>query len=110
MNVYDEAHNLAKAIKESNEYRDFDMLRSEVEKDAQLSEMMSQMQQLQIAVQTAQMTGQTPDPSTMSQFQSLYTMLAANPTAAQYLQAQLRLSVMVKDVLEILGDAINIVR
>ena len=29
MNVYDEAHSLAKAIKESNEFKEFDRIRKE---------------------------------------------------------------------------------
>ena len=30
MNVYDEAHSLARAIRESNEFREFDRMRKEV--------------------------------------------------------------------------------
>ena len=110
MNVYDEAHNLARAIKESNEHIEFENLRKQVESDPNLSDMLKQLHQLQFAVQTAQMTGQTPDENTMKQFQSVYTMLSANPTAAQYMQAEMRLSLMIKDVLDILGETINIGR
>ena len=31
MNVYDEAHNLARAIKESGEFKEFDRMRKELE-------------------------------------------------------------------------------
>lgn len=37
MNVYEEAHNLARAIKESNEFKEFDRLKKEVDQDPQLS-------------------------------------------------------------------------
>ena len=32
MNVYDEAHGLARAIKESNEFLEFDRMRKEIER------------------------------------------------------------------------------
>ena len=108
MNVYEEAHNLAAAIKGSNEFKEFDRLRQEVEKDPQLSAMLMDYQTKQLQFQTSQMTGQSTDASLMSQIQSLYTMLAANPQAAQYLQAEARFSIMMKDVSEILADAMNI--
>ena len=40
MNVYDEAHSLAKAIRESNEFKEFDRIRKEVDKDKECSEML----------------------------------------------------------------------
>ena len=40
MNVYEEAHNLARAIKESNEFKEFDRLKKEVDQDPQLSAML----------------------------------------------------------------------
>lgn len=110
MNVYDEAHNLAKAIKESGEYKDYERVRSLAETDPQLKDMLKQLQEMQLTIQTAQLTGQQADPQIMQQFQSLYTMLMANPKAAEYMQAEMRLSIMVKDVFEILGEAVNLVR
>lgn len=110
MNVYDEAHNLVKAVKESNEYKEYMRLREETAKDEMLSKMLKDLQELQVAIQTAQITGQTIDESQMSQFQSVYAMLAAKPLAAEYMQAEVRFSMMIKDVFDILGDAINITR
>ena len=37
MNVYDEAHSLARAIKESNEFKEFDKVRIEVDNDKECS-------------------------------------------------------------------------
>lgn len=107
MNVYDEAHNLAKAIKESNEYIEFDKIRKEVEKDEQLSSMLKDLQAKQLELQAAQMSGKEVDPELASQLQSLSTMIATKPLAAQYMQAETTFSVMINDVFGILGDAIG---
>lgn len=108
MNVYDEAHSLAKAIKESNEFKEFDRMRGLIEADEDLSKMLGEMQQLQVALQAAQMQGQQPDPDTMSRIQSLSTMLATKPMAAQFLQAEAAFSVMMNDVFGIIGEAMGI--
>ena len=88
MNVYDEAHSLAKAIKESNEFREFDRMRKAVDEDKESTEMLKEMQELQMQLQAAQLAGQEPDKDLFSRFQSLSTMVATKPLAAQYLQAQ----------------------
>ena len=108
MNVYEEAHNLARAIKDSNEFKEFDTLRKEVEKDEQLSSMLKDFQTKQLQIQPKQMSGDGVDQELMGQLQSMYAMLAAKPQAAQYLQAQMRFSIMMKDVSEILADAMNL--
>lgn len=108
MNVYDEAHNLARAIKESNEFREFDRMRKEVDNDKECSEMLRELQELQVQLQTIQLTGQAPDQSVVQRFQSLSTMAATKPLAARYLQAQGAFSIMMNDVFGIIGEAMAI--
>ena len=107
MNVYDEAHSLAKAIKESNEFKEFDKMRKAVDADKESSDMLKELQELQVQLQAAQMTQQAPDPDLVSRFQSLSTMIATKPLAAQYLQAQGTFMVMINDVFGIIGEAMG---
>lgn len=108
MNVYDEAHSLARAIKESGEYQDFDRMRKEVEQDNEVTQMLGELQKLQIEFQTAQMTGNQPDQNTLSRMQSLSTMLATKPLAARFMQAEAAFSVMMNDVFKIIGEAVGL--
>ena len=108
MNVYDEAHGLARAIKESNEFKELDRMRKEVEQDADVSQMLGELQKLQIELQTAQMTGNQPDADMMSRMQSLSTMLATKPLAAKFMQTEAAFSVMMNDVFRIIGEAVGL--
>ena len=54
-----------------------------------------------------QMQGQQPDPETMGRIQSLGTMLATKPLAAQFMQAEAAFSVMMNDVFGIIGEAMG---
>ena len=44
----------------------------------------------------------------MAGIQQLYTIMAADPLTAQYLQAEMRFSLMMKDVYGIIGEAIGV--
>ena len=107
MNVYDEAHSLAKAVKESNEFREFDRMRKAIDADKEASDMLKELQELQMQLQAAQLAGQEPDKDLFSRFQSLSTMVATKPLAAQYLQAQGAFMVMMNDVFSIIGEAMG---
>lgn len=107
MNVYDEAHNLAKAIKESNEYLEYAEISKEAEKDEQLSQMIKEIREISLRMQAAQISGEQPDAELTGRLQSVYAMLAAKPLAMKYLEAETRMQLMMKDVFEILGDAMG---
>ena len=108
MNVYASAHDLAAAIKASNEYIDFERLRKELEQDAILSRMIKDIEKRQIEIQTKQLKGEEVGQEAVAQMQSLYAMMASNPKAAEYMQAEARFAIMMKDVYEILSDVVKV--
>lgn len=108
MNVYEEAHNLARSIKESNEFIEFDEARRSIESDPELRDMISEFQKAQIRMQTRMMNGEQTGNDLMQQVQSMYIMLQGKPEAVKYIERQARFSIMMKDVYEILSDAIGI--
>ena len=108
MNVYDEAHSLARAIKESNEFIEFDKVRQEVNADKEVSEMIAEMQKLQLELQAAQISGTEPNADLMSRIQSLSTMMATKPLAAKFMQSEAAFSIMMNDVFKIIGEAMGV--
>ena len=108
MNVYDEAHSLAKAIKESNEFKEFDRMRKIVDNDKEVADMLKELQELQMQLQASQLSGQAPDQAVTSRFQTLSTMIATKPLAAQYMQAQGAFMIMMNDVFGIIGEAMGV--
>ena len=107
MNVYDEAHNLAKAIKESEEYKQYDLTRKKVNENPELAKMMSDFQGKQLELQTKQMMGEEVGPEMMGTIQELYGIIMKDPLAAEHLQNEMRFSLMMIDVYQILGDAMG---
>ena len=108
MNVYDAAHNLAKAIKESEEYIQYEEIKNSVSGNDELAGMLNDFQGKQFEIQAKQMMGEEIGEEMMGQIQSLYGIMMQDPTAAQYLQAEIRFSLMMNDIYKILGDVISL--
>lgn len=104
MNVYDQAHSLAKAIKESEEYKQYEAQKKIVESNPQLDETIKDFMRQQIEIQAAQMMGQEMDAERIQKIQQLSAILMQDPSAAQYLQCQMRFSMMMADVYKIIGE------
>lgn len=107
MNVYDNAHDLARAIKESKEYREYAAIKAEVSLNPELSEMVNDFQEKQYALQAQQMMGQDFSPNMMEQVQELMQIIMRDPLAAQYIQAQMIFSKLIADIYGILGEVIK---
>ncbi len=106
MNVYDQAHSLAKAIKECEEYKQYMNIKKTVEQNPQLDQMIKDFQQKQFEVQAMQMAGQEADPELMNKIQELVGIVMADPLAAQYMQCEMRFALMMQDVLQIVNEPI----
>ncbi len=107
MNVYDKAHDLARSLKESQEYKEYAKIKAEVSLNPDLSEMLNDFQEKQYALQAQQMMGQDFTPGMMEQVQELMQIIMRDPLAAQYVQAQMIFSKLVADIYGILGEVIK---
>lgn len=107
MNVYDAAHNLAQAIKESEEYKHFKILDDEIQEIDSLKDMMNEFQERQLELQTMQMMGQNLDEEKLKSTQELFETIGKDPKASEYFQAEMKLNQMMGDVSKILGDAMD---
>lgn len=108
MNVHDEARNLARALKESDEYKQYAQLKETASQNPELTEMLNNFQQKQFEIQAKQLAGEELGPEIMGQVQSLYEIIMKDPLAAQYMQAEIRFTMLVNDIYQILGEVIKV--
>lgn len=106
MNVYDQAHTLARAIKECEEYKQYMSIKKTIEQNPQLDAMIKDFQQKQFEVQALQMAGQEADAETMAKIQELVGIVMSDPLAAQYMQCEMRFALMMQDVMNIVNEPI----
>ena len=107
MNVYDHAHALARALRESQEYKNYMQIKAKVSENQDLSDSLNDFQQKQFQLQAQQMMGAEGDASVMEQVQNLAQILMKDPLAAQYMQAEVTFTMMFADIYKILQEAIG---
>ena len=108
MNVYNEAHNLARAIKESEEFKQYDAVKKEIADNPSLTEMLNDFQTKQFELQAKHMMGETPEEGMNAHIQELYNIMMRDPLTARYLQCEVRFSMMMNDVYKILGEVMGL--
>jgi len=105
--VQDKARELASEIRNSEEYKNYAAAKERAQANPQLVESLNDYQQKQFELQKKQMLGEEIGAEAMEQMQKLYQILAQDPLAAEYLQAQVRFALMVNDVYGVLADVLK---
>ncbi len=106
-NVYDIAHDLARSLKETDQYKDFVSYKKQVDANEQLKKMIDDFQAKSMEIQAKMMAGEQ-DAELAGQLQSLYGIVMSDPLASSYLQSQMTLSQIVGDIYQIIGEALNV--
>jgi len=105
MHAMDHARELAKAIRESEEYREYARLKEEIDADAGIKSLVQEYKRLQTAMQMRMLAGQAMEGTDAQRFQSLNVLLFADPRTANYLMAEMRLQKMMAEIFGVLTRA-----
>ncbi|MNJ47136.1 YlbF family regulator [Paenibacillus fonticola] len=107
MNIYDKAHDLAKALRESQEVSDITAAMKLVDADPESKRMLDDFRQQQNDVQQRMMNGDMPSPEEMEKMEKLFEVLSLNLNIRRLFDAERRLSVIIQDVNKIITDSLQ---
>ncbi|MEF9894871.1 MAG: YlbF family regulator [Clostridia bacterium] len=110
MNIYDQAHALARSMKETPEYQAYTQLREVAYRDETNKALLDEYKRLQYRMQTMLASGRASDvdQGDMTRMQQIGSLLQFNSDASQFLMAELRFQKMLADVYKILGEVAGI--
>ena len=108
MNPYDQAHALARALKESEEYREYARLKDVAYEDETNKVLLDEYKKLQFRMQAKMASGETLPEDDMQRLTQIGTLLQLNQDAGAYLLAEYRYQKLLADVFRILSDASGI--
>ncbi|MEY8304935.1 YlbF family regulator [Anaerosalibacter bizertensis] len=108
MNVYDEAHKLARAIKESNEYNEYLKKQKNVFSDTKNKEMIKDFREKALEIQMEQLSGKEVDKEKIDKLQKLEQILMLNPAIKEFFIAEMKFTQLISDVYKILDDVIKL--
>ena len=108
MNPYDLAHQLARSMKESEEFREYDRLRGSAYEDDTNRALLDEYKRLQFRVQAKLASGESMPENDLERLKQIGTLLQFNPDVSAYLLAEFRFQKMLADIFKILADVAGI--
>lgn len=108
MNVYDQAHILARAMRDSEEFKEYDRLREPAYADSTNKALLDEYKRLQYRLQATMAAGKTMDEQDFQRMQQIGALLQYNQDARDYLLAEFRFQKLLADIYKILADVAGI--
>ena len=107
MNPYDKVHELVRAIKDSEEVKEYLAIKEELFQDEKNKAMIKDFREKQVEVQSLLMQGKEAEPEKMEKLQNLYDILASNVKIKEFFDKEVRFDVMLSDIYKIIGEALK---
>ena len=98
MNTYDEAHALAKAIRECDEMKRLTQAAEKIKSNADAGKMVKEYIMAQMKSDYAKLAGQETDEQEYRHLQELALLISNNSDAQEYLQAFIRWNQLAADI------------
>lgn len=108
MNTYDKAHELARAMSDSKEYRDYKDAKEKVYQNEANKKMLMDYKKRQLQMQNIYLSGRLPSGEEWEKFVKLSEPLLASQDISNFLKAEYRVKTMITDIYKILSGALDI--
>ncbi|MBQ9324693.1 MAG: YlbF family regulator [Clostridia bacterium] len=105
---YSLAHQLARELKNSEEWQTYHQLRETVMGDETQAALIQEYRKLQVNIQMAALSGKSPDNEDMQRFSGITALLYSKPEVSQFLLSELRLQQTMADLFKILTEAADL--
>lgn len=107
MNPYDKCHELARAIKESQEYKEYKEIKEKVKAVPDLKNKIEEFEKIRYEEQVLALQGEKQSEEKIKKLQELYTILVQNEDVKLYFDKEVRFNVLIADINKIIGEAIK---
>ena len=108
MNPYDQAHALARSLKESEEYREMMRLREAAYESDTNRALLEEYKRLQFRMQAKMASGETMPEEDYQRLQQIGTLLQFNQDVSGYLLAEFRFQRMLSEIFKILAEVADV--
>ena len=110
MKIYDDAHKLAKQIRESKEYKEYKELKENIESNPVKKAQVEEFEHLRYKIQVETMQGSGNATEAKQMLQEKYAELLKDEEIKKYFDAEIQFNVMIADVNKIIAEAIKDVK
>ena len=107
MNIYDTANNLAKEIRDSQEYKEYASIKKEIANDTDRKNKLDEFEKLRYSIQLSSMQGEQTKEDTVKELQDKYSNLLMDDKFKKYFETEMKFNVMIADVNRIIAEAVK---
>lgn len=107
MYVYDEANNLAKAIKESKEYVEYKKAKEDLSNNPEMKQKVEDFEKIRYEVQVMAFQGEKQDEEKQKKLQEMYEILMKEPKIKEFFDIEVRFNIMLADVNKIISESVK---
>ncbi len=108
MSVYDKAYELAKMLRESAEYQEYDRARKSITAESTARSILLDYRKSQIQVQAARFAGKEPPEAAVKELERLTGIIDMHKPVSDFLRAENRLLTLIADIQKILGQSLDL--
>ncbi|MGI5850436.1 MAG: YlbF family regulator [Christensenellales bacterium] len=108
MLVYDKAHELAKEIQSSENYKEYARLKELVTADEKTKALLKDYKKLQLEAQAGYLAGNEPSEEMMDKLKKLGEVLQFNKDITAFFAAEYKFQTLIGDVYNIISNACDI--
>ena len=105
MQAMDAARELAKAIQETPEYREYAALKKEIDADQGIKALVQEYRRLSSSMQMRMLSGQNMDAEETQRFNSLNMLLFADSRTSGFLLAEMKMQRLMAEIFGVLTQA-----
>ncbi len=105
MNPYDAAHALAKALRESTEFKELKEAQVNLKADRSALNMLTDFRKQQFELQKQQLSGIEVADEQKEKIEKLFEVISLNTLVKTFMQAEYRVAVMLQDIQKTIGEA-----
>lgn len=107
MYVYDEANNLAKAIRESKEYKEYKKAKEDLKNNPDMKQKVEEFEKMRYDVQVMAFQGEKQDEEKQKKLQEMYEILMKEPKIKEFFDIEVRFNIMLADVNKIISESVK---
>lgn len=108
MNVYDNAHETARSLRESSQYKHYLEARENLKANEKAWQMVKDFREKQTVLQNQILSGEAPLPEKLEEINSLMEIVTQSPDAFSFLQAEMELIRVVEEIQRIIIQSLDI--
>lgn len=108
MAVYDKAHELARDLKASDEYKEYQKAKQAIQSNSSAMSILRDFQRKQMEVEMALLSGKEPDPKEKDELKKLSEIAGMHGEVQRFLDAERRILIVMTDIQKILTEALNL--